>query len=808
MKVVLTEKPSVARDIAAVLGARTKREGYYEGGEYQVTWAFGHLVALKEPGDYDPALKRWSLESLPIVPERFELKLIGDGRARQQFKAIQQLLKKADAVVCATDAGREGELIFRYILTLAQAERKPAQRLWLSSLTPEAIRTAFRELRPLQEYDNLYAAAKCRSESDWIVGLNATRHLTVRYGADGILWSVGRVQTPVLAMIAERDDTIRTFRSEPFWELMTNYRDVVFRHRGDRFGKEEDAQAQLKQVEGHPFTIKKVDTKRQKESPPLLHDLTDLQREMNRRYGISAANTLKSAQSLYEAQCITYPRTDSRYLSKAVKSDIPEVLMKLQRVKKEEIALLSLDKLPFSSRIVNDSKVTDHHAIIPTGKIPANLSQQDQQVFDAIVTRLIAAFYPPCLKDVTTVDGTTNRVAFRARGVRIVDPGWTILYPRQSGRSDDQEDEQALPEFKAGESGPHKPFVKEGKTQPPKHFTENSLLAAMETAGRLVEEEHLKDALKEKGLGTPATRAAIIETLLKRGYLTRQNKQLLATDLGRYLVALVKHPHLKSAELTGEWEAKLKAVEQGKLGAEQFMQEIVAFTQDVLEQHGRSSMDGSKLGNCPLCERPVIEGKRGYGCSGWREGCTFVMWSEYEGMPLTEHKVRELLQHRMTLQPVELPEKGKSVLYLSSGGHVLDVAVPSREQQKHPNGKKSKSARNETAPSSPKKASNSPKRESPPKKAGSSDTATELGDCPVCGRQIIVGQRGYGCSGWREGCKFVIWKEIAGKKIRASTAKRLLQDGKTSKLKGFQSKAGKPFDARLKLEEGQVRLDF
>ncbi len=407
--------------------ARARRDSYLEGGGYQVTWAFGHLVELKEPEDYDPALKRWSLETLPFVPECFGLKLVKDKRSRQQFNVIKRLFRGADEIICATDAGREGELIFRYILAMTGCEKKPLRRLWLSSLTATAIREAFGRLRSGSEFDNLYAAAKCRSEADWIVGLNATRNYTVRYGASGVLWSVGRVQTPVLAMIVGRDDEIRTFKIEPFWELMTRYRDVVFKYRGDRFLQNRDAEAQLEQVHGHPFAVTKVDRKEERSQPPQLFDLTELQRTMNRRFGLSADATLKAAQALYEAKLITYPRTDSRYVSSDMKKPIPGIFRRLRAYKPREIDQLNLDALPYTGRIVNDRKVSDHHAIIPVGVLPASLPSPQEKVFDAVVTRFIAAFYPVCLKEVTTVDGMANEVLFRARGVRVVQPGWTEL---------------------------------------------------------------------------------------------------------------------------------------------------------------------------------------------------------------------------------------------------------------------------------------------------------------------------------------------------------------------------------------------
>ena len=402
---------------------RARRDSYLEGGGYQVTWAFGHLVELKEPEDYDPALKRWSLETLPFVPDSFGLKLVKDKGARQQFNVIKRLFRNADEIICGTDAGREGELIFRYILAMTGCEKKPFRRLWLSSLTASAIREAFGRLRPGSEYDNLYAAAKCRSEADWIVGLNATRNYTVRYGSSGVLWSVGRVQTPVLALIVGRDDEIRTFKIEPFWELMTRYRNVVFKYRGDRFSQNRDAKSLLEKVQGQPFSVTNVDRKEERSQSPQLFDLTELQRTMNRRFGMSADATLKSAQALYEAKLITYPRTDSRYVSSDMKKPIPGIFRQLRAYKPQEIDQLDLDSLPFTGRIVNDRKVSDHHAIIPVGALPRALQSTEKLVFDAVVTRFIAAFYPACLKEVTTVDGMANEVPFRARGVRVVATG-------------------------------------------------------------------------------------------------------------------------------------------------------------------------------------------------------------------------------------------------------------------------------------------------------------------------------------------------------------------------------------------------
>jgi DNA topoisomerase-3 len=798
VKVVLAEKPSVARDLAAFLKANSRREGYFEGSGYQVTWALGHLVELKEPADYDPSLKKWSLDALPFVPNEFELKLRGDQGARDQFGIVQRLFRAADRLICATDAGREGELIFRYILTLTGCENKQVQRLWLSSLTPQAIQAAFRAIRPLKEYDQLYAAAKCRSEADWIVGLNATRNYTVRYGSCGILWSLGRVQTPVLAMIVRRDDEIRTFKSEPFWELLTDYRQLCFRCNRGRFDNEQAAQNSLDNVLNRPLVIERIASQPEKSLPPQLYDLTELQRDMNRRYGMSAADTLQIAQSLYEAKLITYPRTDSRYLSKDMQKEVPGILRGLQSVKPKEVAKLDLSKLPFNGRIVNDSKVSDHHAIIPTGASPGSLSARQQKVYEAIVVTFIAAFYPPCFKEVTTVHAAANDVPFRARGVRIVSPGWTELFPGKPG-SPEADEQQTSPNFSPGESGPHEPRIKPGQTTPPKHFTENTLLAAMETAGKLVDAADLREALKEKGLGTPATRAAIIETLLKRQYIVREKKSLLATDLGRYLMTLILDPNLKSPELTGEWESKLKRIEAGQVSATDFMQEIAEYTRHLVESSD-SEIDETRLGDCPQCGKPVIAGKRAVGCSGWRDGCHFVLEPKYHELDLPSRQIHELLQFGATREPIKLENGRRVVLSMLDSGVLVEIPVPQGDEQSR--SKKSSRISGQKGKTRTRHAGLESTR------ASKTRPSMDLGQCPLCGAQVLEQKKSFSCSRWREGCQLTIWKKVAGKRISASMAKSLLRDGRTKVLKGFKSKSGQPFSASLTLHDGKVELEF
>ncbi len=685
MKVIIAEKPSVARDIAEVLDIKAKKKGYIEGRGCAITWAFGHLVTLQEPGEYDPALKRWSLETLPFVPEKFKLTLIQNRGVDEQFQVIETLCQQADEIICATDAGREGELIFRYILALCDCEDKPIRRLWLNSLTPDAISEAFKDLKDGHDYDALYAAARCRSESDWIVGLNATRYYTVRHGRigggnDRVLWSIGRVQTPVLAMIVERDDAILQFRPQFFWELTTRYREVVFKYTGKRFEKPEKAQVLLEKITDQPFEITGIVAKEKKEQPPQLFDLTTLQREINKLHGLSAADTLAATQNLYEKKFVTYPRTDSRYLSKDLQPRIPQILAQLKSFRPEEIAPLNLAKLPFSKRIIDDTKVSDHHAIIPTGVAPRGLNAQEQLVYEAITTQFIAAFYPVCVKNITTVDGVSNGVKFEAKGTQVVEPGWTVLFQNKK-QSQEAAEEQTLPVFAEGETGPHEPSLREGKTIPPKHFNENSLLGAMEAAGKFVEDDTLREALKERGIGTPATRAAIIETLLSRGYIQRDKKQLRCTDMGRCLIALILDPLLKSPEMTGEWEEKLKKIERSQLNPDEFMAGISGYIRTLIQSSTTERLDAARWGSCPLCGKEVVKGKRAYGCSGWKEGCEFVLEPECKGVTLTAKQIQVLLQQHILPQPVRIEDEPR-MLILSTQGMVMDLLLPSAERQK------------------------------------------------------------------------------------------------------------------------------
>lgn len=669
MKVVLAEKPSVARDLAKYLKATRRGEGYLEGNGIVITWAIGHLVGLKEPDEYDPAFKKWQIATLPIIPETFELKTIGDQGIKKQFNIVKGLFQKADEIICATDAGREGELIFRYILKLAKCEKKPFRRLWLSSLTDEAIAEAFANLKAGEELNSLYEAARCRSEADWIVGLNATRNMTVRYGRGGHLWSVGRVQTPVLTLIVERDISKRHFIPKPFWELQTKYKGAIFKQEKKRFEKKEEGEEALAKIKEHPLEILNVKSKKESVPPPLLPDLTDLQREMNKKYGFSAQDTLQMAQTLYERKLITYPRTDSRHLSPDMKKQMPELIGNLSKSFTDACSKIDKEKLSYPIRFFNAKKVTDHHAIIPTGKMPGQLAPNEQKVYEQIVYRFLSIFYPDFIKEIQTINAKAEKEPFTAKGLKVLQEGWTVLLKSK-------EEDQILPAMEEGEKGPHKPFLKEGKTKPPAQFTENSLLLAMETAGKLIEEDELKDALKEKGLGTPATRAQIIETLIKRGYIKRQKKNVVATDLGRYLIALIQDPALKSAEMTGEWEAKLKKIEYGNLDAKTFMDEIVSYTKHFIASSNDQGGFFTDYGKCPLCEKPIMKGKKAFGCSGYKEGCTFVFWNNIEGVRLTDIQVKTFLNKRTYLSPLR-NEKGETgILYLSREGLADFIPYP------------------------------------------------------------------------------------------------------------------------------------
>ncbi|MDR1161423.1 MAG: DNA topoisomerase 3 [Tannerellaceae bacterium] len=583
MKVCIAEKPSVAREIAEILGATKRMNGYIEGNGYQVTWTFGHLCTLKEPHDYTMEWKRWSLSALPMIPPRFGIKLIENPTYVQQFKIIEGLMQQAEMVINCGDAGQEGELIQRWVMQKAGC-KCPVYRLWISSLTEEAIREGFRKLKEEKEFARLYEAGLSRAIGDWLLGMNATRLYTLRYGQNKQVLSIGRVQTPTLALIVNRQAEIDNFKPEPYWELKTIYRNTTFSATKGKFTSKEEGEAFLTIVQQEDFTITDVSEKKGKEYAPRLFDLTSLQVECNKKFSFSAEDTLKLIQSLYEKKVTTYPRVDTTYLSDDMYPKAPGILKGISAQYAGLVNPLLEIKIPKNKKVFDSSKVTDHHAIIPTG-VPANsLTENERKVYDLVARRFIAAFYPDCEISTTTVLGKVGKVEFKVTGKQILKPGWRVVFGAESKDTDAEpaEEEGVLPLFTKGESGPHQPVLGEKWTQPPKPYTEATLLRAMETAGKLVDNDELRDALKENGIGRPSTRAAIIETLFKRNYIRKERKNLFPTPTGKELIGVIHEELLKSAELTGLWEKKLRQIERGVYDAPAFLNELKAMVQQIV----------------------------------------------------------------------------------------------------------------------------------------------------------------------------------------------------------------------------------
>ncbi len=579
MIVCIAEKPSVAKEIADILGARSKRDGYYEGNNYQVTWTFGHLCTLKEPHDYTPVWQRWSLGSLPMIPPRFGIKLINDKGIEKQFGVIEQLMQRADMIVNCGDAGQEGELIQRWVMQKAQA-KCPVKRLWVSSLTEEAIREGFANLKDQSEYQPLYEAGLSRAIGDWLLGMNATRLYTLKYARQKQVLSIGRVQTPTLALVVKRHLEIENFVPQPYWELKTVYRDTTFSVTEGRFDSEEKGREALEKITGQPFTVTDVTAKNGTELPPRLYDLTSLQVDCNKKFGLSAEQTLQAIQSLYEKKVTTYPRVDTTYLSDDIYPKCANILQGLRDYQVLTQPLMG-KPLPKPKKVFDNKKVTDHHAIIPTGVYPQGLTDIEKKVYNLVATHFIAIFYPDCKFRTTTVLGESAGVKFKTNGKEIIEPGWRVVFAGEP-TDDEKEKEALLPSFTVGESGPHTPGLSEKWTQPPKYYTEATLLRAMETAGKLVDNEELRDAMKENGIGRPSTRAAIIETLFKRNYIRREKKNIVATPTGIELIGLIRNELLKSAELTGLWEKKLRDIEKRQYEAKNFIEELKAMLHEVV----------------------------------------------------------------------------------------------------------------------------------------------------------------------------------------------------------------------------------
>ncbi len=693
MIVCVTEKPSVARDIASILGANIKRDGYYEGNNYKVTWTFGHLCTLKEPADYTDYWKRWTLGSLPMLPPKFGIKLIPVESYERQFEVIKSLIAEADEVINCGDAGQEGELIQRWVMQKADTHC-PVKRLWISSLTDESIREGFRQLRPAADFNNLYHAGLSRAIGDWILGMNATRLYSLKYSEPGKVLSIGRVQTPTLALLVQRHFEIADFKPEDFWELKTLYKGATFNATAGRFTEEAKALASVESIRNLPFLITDVTEKKGKEAPPRLFDLTSLQVECNKRWGWTADESLKLIQSLYEKKVTTYPRVDTTYLSDDIYPKIPVILGQMTPYSSLTAPLLSLSKLPKSKKVFDNSKVTDHHAIIPTGQSPSVLQGNERQLYHMIALRFIAAFYPDCEFMSTTVLGEAGSVKFKATGKVITSPGWREVFGKEpasdiekegNANGNDNSDDKILPPFTKGESGPHTPSILKKTTQPPKYYTEGTLLRAMETAGKTVDDEELRDAMKENGIGRPSTRAAIIETLFKRRYIYRQRKNIMVTQAGIDLIGTIDEELLKSAKLTGIWENKLRRIERGNYSATEFIAELKELISGIVinvmsdnsmkkievadddkkserkakgkdpdkESSGKEASKSAKAPAkrkpaiksleeivCPECGKGhILKGKTAYGCSEFRNGCTLRLPFETYAHDLTPAKL-------------------------------------------------------------------------------------------------------------------------------------------------------------------------
>ena len=597
MIVCITEKPSVAKDIAQILGAEHRHQGYYEGNGYQVTWTFGHLCTLKEPHDYTEQWRRWSLGSLPMIPQRFGIKLIDDEGIKRQFNVIETLIQCADEVINCGDAGQEGELIQRWVMQKAKCN-KPIKRLWISSLTDESIREGFKTLKPQIDFDSLYYAGLSRAIGDWVLGMNATRLYTLKYAQNRNVLSIGRVQTPTLALIVSRQREIDNFTPEDYWEIKTIYRNTTFNSTKGKYKSEEEANAVIEQIKSAPLCITSNTTKKGKEAPPRLFDLTSLQVECNKKYAFSAEETLRYIQSLYEKKVTTYPRVDTTYLSDDIYPKIPGILEKLTPYMNFVQPILDGNKIPKSKKVFDNSKVTDHHAIIPTNVEPQRvpLTREEKLVYDLIARRFISVFYPDCEFSSTTVMAEINNAEFKATGRQILKNGWRELYLKDKNNEEKNDDEGnlSMPQFTEGESGPHEPSLLKKQTQPPKYFTEGTLLRAMETAGKLVEDDELREAMKENGIGRPSTRAAIIETLFKRQYIKKVKKNLQATQAGIALIDTINEELLKSAKLTGLWENKLRKIEKKEYSAADFINELKEMVgkivMDVLKDNSHNSI--------------------------------------------------------------------------------------------------------------------------------------------------------------------------------------------------------------------------
>jgi len=761
MKVCIAEKPSVAREIALILGAKSKRDGYYEGNGYQISWTFGHLCTLKEPHEYDLNWKYWHMNDLPLIPPRFGIRVIPDTGVQKQFDILEKLIANAEEVINCGDAGQEGEVIQRWVLHKAKCN-VPVKRLWISSLTEEAIREGFENLREGCDFDRLYAAGSSRAIGDWLLGINATRLYTLKYAGGKSVLSIGRVQTPTLALIVNRQKEIENFVPQTYWELKTVYRDVSFAATRGRFDKKEEGVAFLDKIKSEAFEIVSVEKKSGKEQPPRLYDLTSLQVDCNRKFNLSAEDTLRIIQTLYEKKLTTYPRVDTTYLSDDIYKKIPGILKKLTPYK-EFVDPLLKEKIRKSKKVFDDKKVTDHHAIIPTGVIPSGLRYEEKQVYDLVTKRFISVFYPDCKVSNTTVMGKVTDIDFKATGKQIVEPGWRVLYAKDSNVGEGV----ILPAFVKGETGEHQPDLAEKQTQPPKYYSEATLLRAMETAGKQVDDDELRELMKENGIGRPSTRANTIETLFKRRYIKKEKKRLVATVTGVQLIDTIQNELLKSAELTGQWEKKLREIELGNFEVNQFMAElknmVVGIVWDVKSRKNINAIEvideekekekkkaeakkkkaaPAELA-CPKCkEGKIVKGKSVWGCSNWKNGCEIRIPFEFSGKKLTDKQVEALVLKGKTPKIKGFVVDGNKI----TGNLVLDpdFSLSILEEEK------------------------------------------EVLTCPVCkSGTLLKGNAAFGCSNYKNGCKFIVPFVFMEKTLSEAQIKSLVKQQKTGLIKGF-----------------------
>jgi DNA topoisomerase-3 len=754
MKLCIAEKPSVAKELAQIIGAKARHDGYFEGNGYQVTWTFGHLCTLKEPNDYTDAWKPWNFRSLPMIPPKFGIKLINDDGVKKQFAIIEKLMSEAEELINCGDAGQEGELIQRWVMSMAKC-KAPVKRLWISSLTEEAIREGFNHLQPGGKFDNLYAAGSARAIGDWLLGMNATRLYTLKYGQNKQVLSIGRVQTPTLALIVNRQKEIDAFKPEPYFEIKTIYRETTFSAASGRFQSREDAVQVLEEISHFDLEIGKIETKNSIEQPLRLFDLTSLQVDCNRKFSMSAEDTLKAIQSLYEKKLTTYPRVDTTYLSEDIYPKIPGILKNLKGYETLTAPLLQ-NKIRKTNKVFDDKKITDHHAIIPTGQTRLDLSKEEKQVFDMVTKRFISVFYPDCKVANTTVEAKAGTIDFKATGKQILVPGWRAVYMNE--KNPVQNDENILPAFVTGEHGPHEPGLLEKQTQPPKYLTEATLLRAMETAGKSVDDEELRELMKENGIGRPSTRANIIETLFRRKYVKKEGKKLVATQTGIDLIDSIENELLKSAELTGQWEKKLRLIESGKYEVSLFMDEMKQMVIEVVEQVKRSPRKVFALAEeepavpekkektssaepqettCPACKKGQLKkGKNAWGCSAWKDGCRFIIPFEFMGKKLTDAQIKRLA------------EKGKTALIkgFKQENDMVDGFLELTDDFK----------------------------------INFAGAEPEKLICPSCKvGEIMKGKTAWGCSNFRGGCNLRIPFEMEGKKLTESHISQLVLKGQT-----------------------------